>query len=89
MPFNLESFSAPRTRVVHVHHHHYPDSVDESSEDDYMEDEYIGDEHEEDDYEDDEYTEDKYEEDEYTEDYLFTTSYDEESSYSGYDDSSS
>ena len=94
LPFNLESFSAPRTRVVHVHHHHYPDSVDESSEDDYMEDEYIGDEyeedeHEEDDYEDDEYTEDKYEEDEYTEDYLFTTSYNEESSYSGYDDSSS
>ena len=90
-PFNLESFSAPRTRVFHVHHHHYPDSVDESSEDDYMEDEYIGDEHEEDeheedDYEDDEYTEDKYEEDEYTEDYLFTTSYDEESSYSGYDE---
>ena len=84
MPFKLESLSAPRTRVVHVHHHHYPDSVDESSEDGYMEDKYMEDEHEE-----DEYTEDKYEEDEYTEDYLFTTSYDEESSYSGYDDSSS
>ena len=74
MPFKLESFSAPRSRVVHVHHHHYPDSVDESSEDGYMEDKYMEDEHEE---------------DEYTEDYLFTTSYDEESSYSGYDDSSS
>ena len=69
MPFKLESFSAPRTRVVHVHHHHYSDSVNDSSED--------------------VYDEDKYEEDEYTEDYLFTTSYDEESSYSGYDDSSS
>ena len=39
-------------------------------------------------YEESEYEEDEYKEDEYEEDYLFTTSYDEESSYSGYDDSS-
>ena len=38
MPFKLESFSAPRTKVVHVHHHHYSDSVNDSSEDVYDED---------------------------------------------------
>ena len=110
MPFKLESFSAPRSRVVHVHHHHYPDSVDESSEDDYMEDEYIGDEYEEDNYEKDKYEADDYEEDEYDEyeyeefefsentsesefsgeigsDSLFTTSCDDDSSFSGYEES--
>ena len=57
-PFNLESFSAPRTKVVHVHHHHYPDSVVDSSEDEAVEedDNYI---------EDDYVNEDNYIEDDY------------------------
>jgi len=50
MPFKLEPFSAPRTRVVHIHYHHYSDGLDDSSEDrfveeeedEYMEDAYIG-----------------------------------------------
>jgi len=56
-PFNLESFSAPRTKVVHVHHH-YPDSVVDSSEDEAVEedDNYI---------EDDYVNEDNYIEDDY------------------------
>ena len=88
MPFKLESFSAPRTRVVHVHHHHYSDSVNDSSDDVYDEDE---DEYDEEEYEEDEYDKDEYEEDEYESglietDCLFTTSCDEESSYSGYDE---
>ena len=60
MPFKLESFSAPRTRVVHVHHHHYQESVVDSEdisadecvvEDGYIEDNYYdeGDCYEEDD----------------------------------------
>ena len=57
-PFNLESFSAPRTKVVHVHHHHFPDSVVDSSEDEAVEedDNYI---------EDDYVNEDNYIEDDY------------------------
>ena len=90
MPFKLESFSAPRTRVVHVHHHHYSDSVNDSSEDVYEEDE---DEYDEEEYEEDEYDKDEYEEDEYESglietDCLFTTSCDEDSSHSGYEESS-
>ena len=50
MPFKLESFSAPRTRVVHIHYHHYFDGLADSSEDqsveeeedEYMEDAYFG-----------------------------------------------
>ena len=97
MPFKLESFSAPRTRVVHVHHHHYSDSVNDSSEDVYDEDEY-----KEDEYEEEVYEEDNYEEFEISEsisesefsgedgsDSLFTTSCDEDSRYSGYEESSS
>ena len=98
MPFKLESFSAPRTRVVHVHHHHYSDSVHDSSEDEYDEDEYDEDEYEKDEYEADEY---EYEEFEFSEntsesefsgeigsDSLFTTSCDDDSSFSGYEESS-
>ena len=101
MPFKLESFSAPRTRVVHVHHHHYSDSVHDTSEDEYDEDEYDDDEYEEDEYEEDEYEKDEYEEDEFSEntsesefsgeigsDSLFTTSCDDDSSFSGYEESS-
>jgi len=65
MPFKLESFSAPRTRVVHVHHHHYQDSVvdseDLSEDESVVEDEYIEDDyyHEGDCYEEDDgYTDD-------------------------------
>ena len=65
MPFKLESFSAPRTRVVHVHHHHYQDSVvdseDFSEDESVVEDEYIEDDyyHEGDCYEEDDgYTDD-------------------------------
>ena len=79
-PFNLESFSAPRTKVVHVHHHHYPDSVIDSSEDEsveeednYFEDDYVadyianfGDSYNED--ESDECDEDGSDEDEFNED---------------------
>ena len=86
MPFKLESFSAPRTRVVHVHHHHYSDSVNDSSEDVYDEDEYDEEEYEEDEYDKDEYEEDEYESGLIETDCLFTTSCDEESSYSGYDE---
>ena len=83
MPFKLESFSAPRTRVVHVHHHHYSSSVDDSSEDDY----------EEDDYEEFKFSESNSEsefsgEAENGSSSLFTTSYDEDSSHSGYEESS-
>ena len=66
----------------------------DSSEDDYEEDDY-----EEDDYEEDNYEEDDYEEDEFSKntlesefsgniesDYQCTTSWDEDSSYSGYDE---
>ena len=103
-PFKLESFSAPKTRVVHVHHHHYQDSVVDSE--DFSEDESVG----EDEYiEDDYYDEGDYYEEEGDnfyggeEDECFdsefsseeeshfacTTSYDEESSLcSGYDESS-
>ena len=111
MPFKLESFSAPRTRVVHVHHHHYSDGVHDSSEDEYDEDEYDDYEYEEDNYEKDKYEADDYEEDEYDEyeyeefefsentsesefsgeigsDSLFTTSCDDDSSFSGYEESS-
>ena len=109
MPFKLESFSAPRTRVVHVHHHHYSDSVHDSSEDecdeeeyeedDYEEDEYMENEHEENEYEEDVYMENEYEEfsrntselefsGNIESDYLCTTSWDEDSSYSGYEESS-
>ena len=90
MPFKLESFSAPRTRVVHVHHHHYPSSVDDSYEDQY-EDEYEMEEYEEDDYEEFESSESNSDSEfsgENGSDSLFTTSYDEDSSYSGYDESS-
>ena len=81
MPFKLESFSAPRTRVVHVHHHHYSSSVDDSSEDDY----------EEDDYEEFKFSESTSESEfsgEIGSDSLFTTSCDEDSTYSGYEESS-
>ena len=83
MPFKLESFSAPRTRVVHVHHHHYSSSVGDSSEDDY----------EEDDYEEFKFSESNSEsefsgEAENGSSSLFTTSYDEDSSHSGYEESS-
>ena len=101
LPFKLESFSAPRTRVVHVHHHHYPDSVHDSSEDEYVEAEYEEDEDVEDKYVEDEYEEEEYEEDndeeaefsnydsefgEIESNYLLTTSCDDDSSYSGYDE---
>ena len=58
MPFKLESFSASRTRVVHVHHHHYQESVVDSE--DFSEDESVVEE--EDDFEEveDEYIEDDY-----------------------------
>ena len=93
MPFKLESFSAPKTRVVHVHHHHYSDSVNDSSEDVYDEDKYEEDEYDEEEYEEDEYDKDEYEEDEYESglietNCLFTTSCDEDSSHSGYEESS-
>ena len=111
MPFKLESFSAPRTRVVHVHHHHYSDSVPDSSEDGHDEDKYEEDNYEEDEYMENEYDEDEYVENEHEEDKYeefkfsdntselefssniksnspFTTSFDEDSSYSGYDESS-
>ena len=84
MPFKLESFSAPRTRVVHVHHHHYSDSVHDSSEDDYEEDDY-----EEDDYEEDEFSENTSESEfsgNIESDYQYTTSCDDDSCYSGYDE---
>ena len=79
MPFKLEPFSAPRTRVVHVHHHHYSSSVDDSSEDDY----------EEDDYEEDEFSENTSESEfsgNIESDYQYTTSCDDDSCYSGYDE---
>ena len=93
MPFKLESFSAPRTRVVHVHHHHYSDSVHDSSEDDYEEDDYEEDNYEEDNYEEFKFSESNSEsefsgEAENGSDSLFTTSCDEDSSYSGYEESS-
>ena len=98
MPFKLESFSAPRTRVVHVHHHHYSDSVHDSSEDEYDEDEYDEDEYEKDEYEADEYVHEEFEFSENTSesecsgeigsDSLFTTSCDDDSSFSGYEESS-
>ena len=47
MPFKLDTPRAPRTKVVHVHHHHYPDN-DEYAEDNYVEDEYTEDEYAED-----------------------------------------
>ena len=100
MPFKLESFSAPRTRVVHVHHHHYSDSVHDSSEDEYDDYEYEEDNYEKDKYEADDYEEDEYDEFEFSEntsesecsgeigsDSLFTTSCDDDSSFSGYEES--
>ena len=86
--------------MVHVHHHHYPDSVHDSSEDEYVEVEYEEDEYVEDEYEEHEYGEEEYEEDndeaefsnydsefgEIESNYLLTTSCDEDSSYSGYDE---
>ena len=89
MPFKLESFSAPRTRVVHVHHHHYSDSVHDSSEDDYEEDDYEEDDYEEDDYEEDEFSENTSESEfsgNIESDYQYTTSCDDDSCYSGYDE---
>ena len=91
MPFKLESFSAPRTRVVHVHHHHYSSSVGDSSEDDYEEDNYEEDDHEEDNYEEFKFSESTSESEfsgEIGSDSLFTTSCDEDSTYSGYEESS-
>ena len=103
MPFKLESFSAPRTRVVHVHHHHYSDGVHDSSEDEYDDYEYEEDNYEKDKYEADDYEEDEYEyeEFEFSENTsesefsgeigsgsLFTTSCDDDSSFSGYEESS-
>ena len=89
MPFKLESFSAPRTRVVHVHHHHYSSSVDDSSEDDYEEDDYEEDDYEEDDYEEDEFSENTSESEfsgNIESDYQYTTSCDDDSCSSGYDE---
>ena len=62
MPFQLQSLAAPRTKLVHVHHHHYPDDV-KYTKDDYAEDDYTEDEYTEDEYMEDEYTEDDYAED--------------------------
>ena len=72
MPFQLQSLAAPRTKLVHVHHHHYPDDVkytkDDYTEDGYTEDGYTEDGYTEDDYTEDDYTEDDYIEDDYIED---------------------
>ncbi len=93
MPFKYESFSAPRTRVVHVHHHHYSSSVDDSSEDEFEEYYYQEDDYEEDDYEEFKFSESNSQsefsgEAENGSSSLFTTSYDEDSSHSGYEESS-
>ena len=63
MPFQLQSLAAPRTKLVHVHHHHYPDDV-KYTKDDYTEDGYTEDGYTEDDYTEDDYLEDDYIEDE-------------------------
>ena len=63
MPFQLQSLAAPRTKLVHVHHHHYPDDV-KYTKDDYTEDGYTEDGYTEDDYTEDDYIEDDYIEDE-------------------------
>ena len=72
MPFQLQSLAAPRTKLVHLHHHHYPDDVkytkDDYTEDGYTEDGYTEDGYTEDDYTEDDYTEDDYIEDDYIED---------------------
>ena len=102
-PFKLESFSAPKTRVVHVHHHHYQDSVVDSEdfsddesvvEDEYIEDEYYdeGDYYEEEDNfygeEEDECFDSEFSSEEESH-FACTTSCDEDSSLcSGYDESS-
>ena len=58
MPFQLQSLAAPRTKLVHVHHHHYPDDVNYTK-DDYTEDGYTEDDYTEDDYIEDDYIEDE------------------------------
>ena len=63
MHFQLQSLAAPRTKLVHVHHHHYPDDV-KYTKDDYTEDDYTEDGYTEDDYTEDDYIEDDYIEDE-------------------------
>ena len=76
-PFQLESFSVPKTRVVHVHHHHHQDSVvdsqDMSDDESMVEDEYI---------EDDYYDEgDCYEEDDdYSDDFFYGEEIEEDTS---------
>ena len=72
-PFLRESFSTPRTEVVHVHHHHYPESVVDSSEenlveeeDNYIEDDYVNEEDyyvDESDVDEAEFDEDEFESD--------------------------
>jgi len=112
LPFKLESFSAPRTRVVHIHHHHYSDGLADSSEDQSVveeEDEYIEDDyyHEGDCYEEDDdyYAEYDSGEEEFDfsgeedtidselggedeSDVAYSTSCDDSSQCSGYDESS-
>ena len=110
-PFLREPFSTPRTEVVHVHHHHYPESVVDPSEenlvveeDNYIEDDYVNEEDyyvDESDVDEAEFDEDEFEsdvakdqfesdvaEDEFESDVNFSTSYDEDSALSGYDESS-
>ena len=82
MPFQLQSLAAPRTKLVHVHHHHYPDDV-KYTKDDYTEDGYTEDGYTEDDYTEDDYIEDESLEFEYAgvfnseSKHLLTTSSDE------------
>ena len=86
-----------------MHHHHYPDSVINSSEAESVEDDYVSDVdyYGEDEYMEGDYvdTSDYYEEDEYSDynsefsgeiesDYIFTTSCDEDSCCSGSEESS-
>ena len=71
--------------MVHVHHHHYPDSVHDSSEDEYVEVEY-GEEEYEEDNDEAEFSNYDSEFGEIESNYLLTTSCDDDSSYSGYDE---
>ena len=102
MPFQLQSLAAPRTKLVHVHHHHYPDNG-KYTKDDYAEDNYTVDEYEEDESVEVEYAKDdililkphvdKSVEDGYTEDNYTEDEYTEDESlefeYAGVSDSES